>query len=206
MLTPMVMMLIGFAIGFAVAWQIRRHRGMDLHIAEARTDIVTGLQNRRAFNEELSRLFAQRQRHGGHFSLLMIDIDDFKNLNDTHGHLSGDAVLRSVGQVLSTTLREMDIVCRYGGDEFVVICPGANLQEAAVAAERVRHAVAAKPVSLKHGRVSVTVSLGVAEVNSAEIAESLIQRADESLFAAKHAGRNGVHLHNGQADVSAGAN
>ncbi len=200
MLTPIVMTLIGFAIGFAVAWKIWRHRGMGLFIAEARTDIVTGLKNRRAFNEELSRLFAQRQRQGGRFSLLMIDIDDFKNLNDTHGHMSGDAVLRSVGQVLSTTLREMDIVCRYGGDEFVVICQGVNLQEAAVAAERARQAVAAKPISLKHNLVPVTVSLGVAEVNSAEIAESLIQRADEALFAAKHAGRNCIHLHNGQAD------
>lgn len=200
MLTPMVMLLIGFAIGFAVAWRIRRHRGLELFIAEARTDIVTGLKNRRAFNEELSRLFAQRQRLGGHFSLMMIDIDDFKNLNDTHGHLSGDVVLRSVGHVLSTTLREMDIVCRYGGDEFVAICPGAKLQEAAVAAERVRQAVANATVSLKRGSLQVTISLGVAEVTTAEIAESLIQRADDALFAAKHAGRNGIHLHNGQTD------
>ena len=200
MLTPMVLLLIGFAIGFVVAWRIRRHRGLELFIAEARTDIVTGLKNRRAFNEELSRLFAQRQRLGGHFSLMMIDIDDFKNLNDTHGHLSGDVVLRSVGHVLSTTLREMDIVCRYGGDEFVAICPGAKLQEAAVAAERVRQAVANATVSLKRGSLQVTISLGVAEVTTAEIAESLIQRADDALFAAKHAGRNGIHLHNGQTD------
>lgn len=200
MLTPMVMTMIGFAIGFAVAWRIRRHRGLELFLAEARTDIVTGLKNRRAFNEELSRLFAQRQRLGGHFSLMMIDIDGFKNLNDTHGHLSGDAVLRSVGHVLSTTLREMDIVYRYGGDEFVAICPGAKLHEAAVAAERVRQAVADATVPLKRGFLQVTISLGVAEVTTAEIAESLIQRADNALFAAKHAGRNGIHLHNGQTD------
>lgn len=200
MLTPMVMTVIGFAIGFAVAWRIRRHRGLELFLAEARTDIVTGLKNRRAFDEELSRLFAQRQRLGGHFSLMMIDIDGFKNLNDTHGHLSGDVVLRSVGHVLSTTLREMDIVYRYGGDEFVAICPGAKLQEAAVAAERVRQAVADATVPLKRSFLQVTISLGVAEVTTAEIAESLIQRADDALFAAKHAGRNGIHLHNGQTD------
>ncbi len=200
MLTPMVMTVIGFAIGFAVAWRIRRHRGLELFLAEARTDIVTGLKNRRAFDEELSRLFAQRQRLGGHFSLMMIDIDGFKNLNDTHGHLSGDVVLRSVGHVLSTTLREMDIVYRYGGDEFVAICPGAKLQEAAVAAERVRQAVADATVPLKRSFLQVTISLGVAEVTTAEIAESLIQRADDALFAAKHAGRNGIHLHNEQTD------
>ncbi|TXT22541.1 MAG: two-component system cell cycle response regulator [Planctomycetota bacterium] len=136
----------------------------------------------------------------------MVDIDQFKKLNDAHGHLSGDTVLRSVGQVLSATLREMDIVCRFGGDEFAVICPGAKLHEAAVAAERVRHAVASKSISLKHSAVQVTLSLGVAEVADSEIAESLIQRADEALYAAKHAGRNRVHLHHGQAGVSAATN
>lgn len=206
MLTPIVMTLIGFAIGFAVAWRIGRTRSLQLFIAEARTDILTGLKNRRAFNEDVSRLFAQRQRQGIHFSLILIDIDHFKNFNDEHGHLSGDTVLRSVSQVLSKTLREMDIVCRYGGDEFAVICPGAKLYEAAVAAERVRQAVAGETVSLRHRFAQVTVSLGVAGVVNDEIAESLIQRADEALYAAKHAGRDRVYLHHGQAGVSAALN
>jgi diguanylate cyclase len=206
MLTPIVMTLIGFAIGFGVAWRIGRSRSLQLFIAEARTDILTGLKNRRAFNEDVSRLFAQRQRQGIYFSVIMLDVDQFKKLNDLHGHLSGDVVLQSVGEVLSTTLREMDIVCRFGGDEFAVICPGSKLQEAAIAAERARQAVAKKSIPLKHSIVQVTVSLGVAEVATAEIAESLIQRADEALYAAKQAGRNRVHLHNGQAGVSAATN
>lgn len=200
------MTLIGFAIGFGVAWRIERNRSLQLFNAEARTDILTGLKNRRAFNEEVSRQFAQRQRQGIYFSVIMLDVDQFKKLNDLHGHLSGDIVLRSVGEVLSTTLREMDIVCRFGGDEFAVICPGSKLHEAAIAAERVRQAVANKSISLKQSAVQVTVSLGVAEVANAEIAESLIQRADDALYAAKHAGRNRVNLHTGQAGVSADSN
>lgn len=203
MLTTIVMSLICLAIGFGAAWRIRGRQKRDAFISEARTDMLTGLRNRRAFDEDLGRQFAQRQRQGGHFSLIMIDIDQFKAFNDAHGHLSGDLALRSVAQALSAALREMDIVCRYGGDEFAVICPGSNLHEAAVGAERVRQAVSEHAVSLKQGDALVTVSLGVAQVVSPEIAEGLIQRADEALYAAKHAGRNRVHWHNGQECVPA---
>lgn len=203
MLTTIVMSLICLAIGFGAAWRIRGRQKLDEFIREARTDILTGLRNRRAFDEELGRQFAQRQRQGVHFSLIMIDIDHFNVFNDTHGHLSGDLVLRSVAQVLSSTLREMDIVCRYGGDEFAVICPGSKLHEAAVGAERVRQAIADHAISLKQSKVQVTISLGVAEVISPEIAEGLIQRADDALYAAKHAGRNRVHWHNGNECVPA---
>lgn len=204
MLTTIVMSLICLAIGFLAAWRIRGRQKLDAVIREARTDMLTGLRNRRAFNEELGRQFAQRQRQGVYFSLIMIDIDHFKALfNDAHGHLSGDLVLRSVAQVLSSTLREMDIVCRFGGDEFAVICPGSKLHEAAVGAERVRQAVAEHAGSLKQSQLQVTISLGVAEVISPEIAEGLIQRADDALYAAKHAGRNRVHWHNGHECVPA---
>lgn len=165
---------------------------------EARTDMLTGLRNRRSFNEELNRHFAQRQRKDTVFALMMIDIDHFKRFNDLHGHLSGDLVLRAVADVLSTKLREMDIPCRYGGEEFVVICPGSTLHEAAIGAERIRQAIADKSVMLKEGPVQVTVSTGVAEVTNLEVADELIQRADEALYSAKHAGRNCVHIHDGQ--------
>ena len=201
--TTVVMSLIGLAIGFGVAWRMRGRQNLDALLSDARTDMLTGLKNRRAFDEELGRQFAQRQRQGVLFSLIMIDIDHFKAFNDVHGHLSGDLALRSVAQVLSSTLREMDIVCRYGGDEFAVICPGSKLHEAAVGAERVRQAIAAHPVPLKQGQQQVTVSLGVAEVASPEIADGLIQRADDALYAAKHAGRNRVHWHNGHECVPA---
>ena len=170
---------------------------LETFVSEARTDILTGLRNRRSFNEELDRHFAQRQRQGILFSLIMIDIDHFKKFNDSHGHLSGDLVLRVVADVLSSTLREMDVPCRYGGEEFAVICPGSTLCEAAVGAERVRQAIAERTVSLKEGNVQVTVSAGVAEVAESEVAEGLIQRADDGLYSAKRAGRNCIHLHDG---------
>ena len=203
MLTTIVMPLIGLVLGFGIAWLMFRRLRLDESAVEARTDVLTGLRNRRACHEELGRQFAQRQRQGVHFSLIMIDIDQFKAFNDAHGHLAGDRALQSVAQTLSGTLREMDFVFRYGGDEFAVLCPGSNLHEAAAGAERVREAIAAQPVSLKNGEGRVTISLGVAEVAPTEVAEGLIQRADEALYAAKRAGRNRVHRHNGDDIVPA---
>ena len=180
-----------------------KQQELATYVSEARTDTLTCLKNRRSFNEELNRQFAQRQRQGTVFSLLLIDVDHFKKVNDVYGHLAGDLVLRSVAQVLSTALRDMDVVCRYGGEEFAVICPGSKLHEAAAAAERVRVAITCNSVAFKDGPVQVTASLGAAEVINGEIAEGLIQRADEALYSAKHAGRNRVHLHDGQSCVPA---
>ena len=174
-----------------------KQRELEVFVTEARTDMLTGLRNRRSFDEELNRCFAQRMRQGVVFSLIMLDIDHFKEFNDQHGHLAGDLVLRSVAQVLTETLREMDVVCRYGGEEFAVICSGSRLSEAGVASERIRTAVAAKTVMLKEKTVAVTVSLGAAEVGDGESSDQLIQRADEALYSAKRAGRNCVRWHNG---------
>lgn len=191
-MTTFVIATICAAAGFGAAWLLlgKRLNG----VREARTDMLTGLRNRRSFQEELLRLFAQRQRQGVVFSLLMIDIDHFKDFNDVYGHLAGDLVLRSVAQVLANTVRQIDLVCRYGGDEFAVICPGTALDVAATAAERIRLAVASQPVPLKDRQIQITASVGVAEVIRSEVAEELIQRADEALYTAKHAGRNRIAL------------
>ena len=202
---------LSVAAGFALAWLIfakrpqiaRQRHEADALVTEARTDALTGLKNRRSFNEELNRQFAQRQRQGIVFSLLLIDLDHFKQINDTHGHPAGDLVLRTVSERLTKTLREMDLVYRYGGDEFVVICPGSLLREAATAAERIRRAVETTPVQLKDVGIPLALSVGVAEVGGSEIADGLLQRADEALYAAKHAGRNRVRLHDGQLCVPA---
>lgn len=203
MLTTSVLSLLCGLIGFGIAWRIRGQRESAVFAREARTDFLTGLRNRRAFQEELARQFAQRQRQSVHFSLIMIDIDQFKVFNDHYGHLAGDLALRSVAKVLTATIREMDLICRFGGDEFAVICPGSNLHEAAVAAERARQAVAAQSLSLKHVDVKITVSLGLAEVTSEEVMDALIQRADDALYSAKSAGRDRVSWHNGIECVSA---
>ncbi len=200
---------LSVAAGFALAWLIftlrlgtaRQILDADALLAEARTDALTGLKNRRAFNEELNRQFAQRQRQGIVFSLLLIDLDQFRQVNDTHGHPAGDLVLQTVADLLTKTLREMDLVYRYGGDEFAVICPGSRLREAATAAERIRQAVERTPVQLGDGSNSLTLSVGVAEVGGSEIADGLLQRTDEALYAAKHAGRNRVRQSDGQLGV-----
>ena len=180
----------------------KKQQELEIYVSEARTDTLTALRNRRSFNEEINRQFAQRQRQGITFSLLMIDVDHFKKFNDVYGHLAGDLVLRSVARMLTSTLGDMDIVCRYGGEEFAVICPGSTLIQAAAGAGRVRAAIEADEITLKEGIVRVTVSIGVAEVDESEIAEGLIQRADNALYAAKHAGRNQVQLHDGRTIVT----
>ena len=209
MMTTWMISGLSVAAGFALAWLIftlrlgtaRQILDADALLAEARTDALTGLKNRRAFNEELNRQFAQRQRQGIVFSLLLIDLDQFKQVNDTHGHPAGDLVLQTVADLLTKTLREMDLVYRYGGDEFAVICPGSRLREAATAAERIRQAVERTPVQLGDGSNSLTLSVGVAEVGGSEIADGLLQRTDEALYAAKHAGRNRVRQSDGQLGV-----
>jgi diguanylate cyclase (GGDEF)-like protein len=196
--------------GFALAWWLfafrpqtaRQRQQTDALLAEARTDTLTGLKNRRSFDEELCRQFAQRQRQGIVFSLLLIDLDHFKLVNDTHGHPAGDLVLQTVAQLLTKTLREMDLIYRHGGDEFAVVCPGSKLHEALTAAERIRQAMCATPVPLLRNGVSLTLSVGVAEVDGSETADGLLQRADQALYAAKHAGKNRVRLHDGQFCIS----
>ena len=109
---------------------------MQTHAVEARTDALTLLANRRAFDDELARRFAEFARHGRTFSLIMADVDHFKKFNDTHGHQAGDEVLRSVAKLLRRKMRDMDLVARYGGEEFAIILPGTNMDDACKASLR----------------------------------------------------------------------
>ncbi|MGH7140060.1 MAG: GGDEF domain-containing protein, partial [Pirellulales bacterium] len=123
--------------------EIQRQRDeVESLVAEARTDMLTGLPNRRSFDEDLARRFDQWRRHQIPLSLVMVDVDSFKKFNDTHGHQTGDEVLRLVAQVLRRTLREMDLAARFGGEEFAVLLPGTRLKDATTVAERLRAAVA----------------------------------------------------------------
>ncbi len=168
----------------------RQAAELETQVAVARTDALTGLHNRRAFDDELNRRYAEWERRKTPFSLLMIDVDHFKKFNDTHGHQAGDQVLRDVATALSTTTREMDLVARYGGEEFAVILPVTPLADAGRAAERARSAVAASITRVGGTELSVTTSIGVGQIVPGENAERLVQRADEALYAAKKAGRN----------------
>lgn len=176
----------------------RQAEEIENQAAVARTDALTGLHNRRAFDDELSRRVAEWQRRRSVVSLVMIDVDHFKKFNDQHGHQAGDEVLRGVAQVLKATMREMDLVTRYGGEEFAVILPVTNVAEAVRAAERARAAIAQSIFFFESTELQVTASIGVAQIMSNEPGGAMVKRADAALYASKSAGRNCVHFHDGE--------
>lgn len=167
------------------------------HISRSLTDPLTGLPNRREFNTRLEeRMGAWNRRHDV-FSLLLIDVDHFKKLNDRHGHLAGDQVLAAIGRALRGAVRREDAVARYGGEEFAVLLPSTNLDQSVAVAQKVRDAVSRATINRGGQEITVTVSAGLATIEPNERVESLIQRADSALYAAKDAGRNCAFLHNG---------
>jgi diguanylate cyclase len=177
-------------------------RQIDLQLAEARLDGLTGTNNRKSFDEELTRRMAEWRRRQTPISLLMIDVDHFKKINDRHGHPAGDTVLREIARVLQATMREMDFVARYGGEEFAVILPSTVLRDARRAAERALEAVAGHRFNVDDGELDVTVSVGLAEAMPGDDASTLVRRADEALYLSKAAGRNCGHFHSGADCIS----
>jgi diguanylate cyclase (GGDEF)-like protein len=152
----------------------------------AATDGLTKIANRRTFESTLEREVARATRSAEHLSLVMIDIDHFKRLNDEHGHQAGDEVLRNVAAALSCECRDFDTAARYGGEEFAVVLPGCGPDEAKLIAERLRHAVAAAPST-----VPITASAGVATYPAhAGDADTLVRAADDALYESKRNGRN----------------
>lgn len=159
----------------------------------ATTDELTGLANRRQTISRLDEAWSVSQRTGDPLACIVIDIDHFKNVNDTYGHGVGDLVLKEVADVLRRAARRHEPVCRLGGEEFVVLCPNATATQAAAGAERMRQAVEARIVHTDAASVSVTISLGVAEYDtSMSRPDDLLQAADVALYNAKHSGRNRV--------------
>ncbi len=160
--------------------------------ATSTTDALTGLRNRRYLDEALVLEFKRSVRQGTPLSIVMADIDHFKNLNDTYGHPGGDEVLRAVSDALRQNLRETDVAGRFGGEEFMVVL-GASVDGAEIFAERWRQQVEALEVRLEGGSTGVTLSLGIAGRGAATVdPQSLVARADEALYDAKHRGRNCV--------------
>jgi diguanylate cyclase len=168
------------------------------HASEARTDALTLLPNRRAFDEELARRIAEADRLGRHLCAVMIDIDRFKNLNDHYGHQAGDQVLQMMGRVFDKAVRQMDLVARYGGDEFAALMPASTFEEARCGARRIREVIEHSIVHFENCTLQVTVSVGLAERLAGEDGLSLIKRADEALYASKKAGRNCIFWHDGK--------
>jgi diguanylate cyclase (GGDEF)-like protein len=153
----------------------------------ADTDALTGLHNRRTFHETLSREVARAQRYGRTLALIVLDLDDFKVVNDTHGHLAGDAVLAEVGERLRSVARSADVACRIGGEEFAVILPECVLADAEAFYQRLANAISTRPISEID---AVQFSAGIGELRPDDDSVSLFERADRSLYAAKGAGKN----------------
>jgi len=160
------------------------------------TDELTGLYNMRGFVVIASRLFAQAQRYERPASILMVDSDSLKQVNDRFGHESGNRLLQHVVTAMQGHLRATDVPARYGGDEFVIMLPDTPARGAQEVAERIRHAVETAPFTTEAGRVPCTVSIGVASFpQDGRSIEALLARADRALYDAKEAGRNRVSQH-----------
>jgi diguanylate cyclase len=162
---------------------------------EARTDVLTSVANRKAFDEKLHLYLGNHQREGTVFVLVLIDLDHFKRINDSHGHQAGDRVLEMVGETLKEHVRDGDFVARLGGDEFAVLLPHTELEVGHTVAERIRERVAEQSsLRTQQGdHVAVGVSVGVAAVRPGDNTESIFHRADEAMYKSKHLGRNQVN-------------
>jgi diguanylate cyclase (GGDEF)-like protein len=159
----------------------------------ATTDALTGLLNRRAFLDSTSREVARSKRYGDKLSVVLLDVDHFKQINDRRGHAAGDMVLSALGKLLLHALRTCDIVARWGGEEFVLVLPSTALEGAEEVAERVRALLEDAEIRDGNGdKIPVTASFGVAMYALGETLEQVIDRADRAMYLAKSGGRNRV--------------
>ena len=170
-------------------------RLQEMHRTDTLSDALTQVANRRAFDYELKRRVTEWNRQRSPLSLMLLDIDRFKRLNDTHGHQAGDIVLREVASLIATGCRELDLVARYGGEEFGIIMPNTPAHEAMKVAERIRCGIEAARFEIGHLSIKATVSIGLSQIDRGEEESDLVQRADEALYASKQAGRNCSHQH-----------
>ena len=184
-----------------VVWTVVDKRKADEQILQLNTrlahlamvDELTDLPNRRAFFAQAAKEISRVQRNQSPLSLLMLDLDEFKNINDTFGHLAGDLVLESFAKVLRDQIRNSDLAARMGGEEFSILLPDTDSENAVISAERIRQAIEQADIQVNSQPVRLTVSIGVAtyDQNSSDL-ESIIKRADDGLYQAKHQGRNMV--------------
>ncbi len=157
------------------------------------TDGLTQLFNSRHFYSQLKGEIERFNRYGHMLSLLLLDIDNFKDFNDTFGHLEGDKILVRIGRIIRSCLRKMDTAYRYGGEEFTIILPGTHGEEAKTVAERLRSDVAAENFTGGNAsKMAITISIGVTQYYQEEVIASFVQRADQAMYQSKQAGRNKV--------------
>lgn len=177
-----------FMIG--LVFELEKTRAELFQIATR--DSLTQVYNRRFFMERLEEESARAERQNRHLSIMMIDVDEFKTINDRHGHLKGDQVLVAIAQTCANMLRPYDILARFGGEEFVVLMPNTTLWQACEIAERIRIAVAEVHLNqITENPVKVTVSLGIGQVEAGDLGfRAMLNRADAAMYQAKRDGRN----------------
>lgn len=164
----------------------------EIALEHAMTDALTGLLNRYGLQQVLPREHAEARRYRRPLSCLMIDLDDFKAINDTHGHPAGDVALKQVASILTEAVRGSDTACRYGGEEFLVLLPETNLDGAIALAEKIREATTARAFGDETHTFNLTLSIGAATLTETESGNDMIARADIALYQAKATGRNRV--------------
>ena len=185
-----------------VRTQIRKKRyterlrdNVQQSIEMAITDALTGLYNRRYMESHLGALVEQAAARGKPLTALVLDIDYFKSINDTYGHDAGDDVLREFATRIKKSIRGIDLACRLGGEEFVIVMPETDMAVATIVAERLRRRIASEPFAIQQGtkRIEVTISIGIATLDTADDnAATILKRADQALYRAKRDGRNRV--------------
>lgn len=177
-------------------------------LQHATMDALTGLNNRRQFELRLNQEIATTKRKNNQLCCMMLDVDYFKKVNDTYGHAAGDCVLKNISKVITSELREYDIASRYGGEEFFILLPQTNIEEASFVAQRLRKAVEEAKIDITEAKVpninfiKITVSIGLSDYNKDESPQEFYQNADKALYDAKHRGRNKVVVYNRQSDCS----
>jgi len=161
---------------------------------QAATDGLTGLANHKTFYEILERELWRSRRHGGQISLIMVDIDNLKKINDVYGHRAGDKVIREISRKIKESIRQIDTAARYGGDEFVVILPNTPLSDAVVVAERMVESVANCPATWHKEQIGLSISVGLGQYDANTNPEDITSRSDKALYTAKQAGKNTVRV------------
>jgi len=188
-----------FELRARVRAALRTKHLQDMLVEHAQRDPLTELHNRRALKERMQREWARSQRARSCLAVIMADIDRFKNVNDIHGHPAGDLLLREIAQAIVGQCRRSDTASRYGGEEFVILCPDTVAKGATILAERCRAAVERIRLTAPSGEIRTTISLGVADSRGVPSPQRLVKQADDALYQAKQRGRNQVVVY---ADLS----
>ena len=188
-LTILVAILVTGALAFAFSIITNRQRQQLMHLATR--DPLTGVGNRRALSNKLREVVNMFKRAGSPVSMLLMDLDHFKKVNDAHGHAAGDEILKQITKIIKLRIRVTDSLYRIGGEEFVIVLEGQDLQRASHLAEQLRTIVEANELVPNQ---AVTISVGVAELKTGETGNDWIQRADEALYRAKRSGRNALSI------------